>query len=66
MSKDMSRKKGQATRIRKNIYVKRVVFSLRLHPELRQRMMNVCDELGISANVHITNLLEKDLQTRQE
>lgn len=61
-----SDKKIPTTRIRQSIYGRRVMVSLRLTPELRQSLMALCDELHLSANMYITNLIEKDLKSRKK
>ncbi len=63
---DAEVKNPKTTRIRKNIYGKRLVVSLRLAPSLRDRMMGVCDRLNISANAYVTKLIEADLKARNK
>lgn len=52
-------------RRRARIYAERRTVSLRLEPELHQRMMNLCDELQTPANTYITGLIESDLKKRK-
>ena len=53
-------------RERRSIYGDRKQFSLRLEPELRARLMDLCDELKVPANTYIINLIEADLKKRRK
>jgi hypothetical protein len=52
-------------RRRARIYADRRTVSLRLDPELHQRMMNLCDDLQTPANSYISGLIEGDLKKRK-
>lgn len=54
------------TRERRSIYGERTQFSLRLEPELRARVMDLCDEMRVSANNYIVALIEADLKKRKK
>jgi predicted HicB family RNase H-like nuclease len=53
-------------RRRARIYAERRTVSLRLEPELHQRMMNLCDDLQTPANTYISGLIESDLKKRKK
>lgn len=46
-------------------YGDRRTVSLRMDPELHERMMDLCDELKIPANTYISGLIENDLKKRK-
>jgi hypothetical protein len=52
-------------RRRARIYAERRTVSLRLEPELHQRMMNLCDDLQTPANTYVSGLIEGDLKKRK-
>mgnify|MGYP006321609429 FL=1 len=52
-------------RRRARIYAQRRPVSLRLEPELHQRMMNLCDDLQTPANTYVSGLIEGDLKKRK-
>ena len=57
---------GQGSKRRRTrIYSDRVTVSLRMAPELRQRMMDLCDELQTPANTYILGLIESDLKKKK-
>lgn len=49
---------------RRKIYAQRRVVSLRLSPELHERMMVLCDELEIPFNTYLIDLIKADLARR--
>lgn len=53
-------------RRRTKIYADRVTVSLRIDPELHQRMMDLCDELKTPANTYILGLIESDLKKKKK
>lgn len=55
-----------STRRRAKIYQTRRTVSLRLEPELHQRMMDLCDELRTPANTYIAALIASDLKKRKK
>lgn len=52
-------------RRRARIYAERITVSLRLEPELHQRMMDLCDSLQKPANTYINELIVSDLKKRK-
>lgn len=42
----------------------RVSVSVRMEPELRQRLMDYCSAAGVSANAFVCGLIQKDLKRR--
>lgn len=54
----------QRRRGRRRIYAQRRVVSLRLSPELHERMMVLCDELEIPFNTYVLDLIKADLAGR--
>lgn len=58
---------GQGSKRRRTrIYHDRRTVSLRMDPELHQRMMDLCDELKTPANTYILALIENDLKKRKK
>ena len=58
---------GQATKRRRTrIYGDRRTISLRMDPDLHERMMHLCDYLKIPANAYISGLIENDLKKRKK
>ncbi len=58
---------GQVTkRLRTRNYGDRRTVSLRMDPELHERMMDLCDDLKIPANTYISGLIETDLKKRKK
>ncbi|MES7472752.1 hypothetical protein U6K92_12530 [Cutibacterium acnes] len=57
---------GGSKRIRSHIYGERRTVSLRMEPDLHQRMMALCDELSLPANTYIIGLIEADLKKRKK
>lgn len=53
-------------RIRSHIYGKRQTVSVRMDPDLHQRMMGLCDDLAVPANTYIIGLIEADLKKRKK
>lgn len=49
---------------RRKIYPQRRVVSLRLSPDLHERMMVLCDELEIPFNTYVLDLIKADLARR--
>ena len=52
-------------RRRAKIYAERITVSLRIIPDLHQRMMDLCDELQTPANTYVLGLIESDLKKRK-
>jgi hypothetical protein len=52
-------------RLRSAIYGERITVSLRLKPELHERMMALCNKLETPANTYISALIESDLKKRR-
>jgi predicted HicB family RNase H-like nuclease len=52
------------SRTRGKIHGPRVIVSLRLAPDLHDKLMQHCVEQSISANAYITGLLDANLKTR--
>lgn len=64
---DEKKAEGKAAkRMRTHIYGDRVTVSLRMEPELHERMMHLCDELRSPANSYINGLIEADLKKRKK
>lgn len=58
---------GQGSKRRRaKIYADRVTVSLRIDPDLHQRMMDLCDELKTPANTYLLGLIESDLKKRKK
>lgn len=58
---------GRVTKRRRaSIYGERRIVSLRMSPELHERMMGLCNELTIPANTYLTGLVEADLKKRRK
>ena len=55
-----------AKRRRTRNYGDRRTVSLRMDPELHERMMDLCDDLKIPANTYISGLIETDLKKRKK
>jgi hypothetical protein len=53
-------------RRRSQIYGERRTVSVRMEPKLHQRMMDLCDELTVSANSYINGLIEANLKKRKK
>lgn len=66
--KDAGRKENSqgGKRVRSRIYGERHNVSLRMSPDLRNRIMVLCDELNIPANTYIVGLVEADLKRRKK
>ena len=47
-------------------YGDRRTVSLRMDPDLHERMMDLCDDLKIPANTYISGLIESDLKIRKK
>lgn len=47
-------------------YGDRRTVSLRMDPDLHERMMDLCDDLKIPANTYISGLIENDLKKRKK
>ncbi|CAJ0903086.1 hypothetical protein R20233_04884 [Ralstonia sp. LMG 32965] len=57
---------GQGSKRRRTrIYADRRTVSLRMDPELHERMMDLCDELKTPANTYLLGLIEADLKKRK-
>lgn len=56
----------RTTRIRGPIHGKRRLVTVRMEPELHERMMGLCDDLHIAANTYIINLIEDNLRRRKK
>lgn len=52
-------------RRRPRVYGDRRTVSLRMDPDLHERMMDLCDELKTPANTYIQGLIETDLKKRK-
>lgn len=62
---DKTAEGGGSKRLRSHIYGDRRTVSLRMDPDLHQRMMALCDELATPANTYIGGLIEADLKRRK-
>lgn len=58
-------KTGGGKRIRGPIFGKRLTVSVRMEPELHEKMMDLCDVLSTPANAYIIKLIQKDLLARK-
>ncbi|MCW5323689.1 hypothetical protein D5039_21850 [Verminephrobacter aporrectodeae subsp. tuberculatae] len=58
---------GQGTKRRRTrIYRDRRTVSLRMEPDLHERMMGLCDDMRIPANTYISGLIGNDLKKRKK
>ena len=63
---DVPADEQSSRRRRARIYADRRTVSLRLSPELHQRLMELCDDLQTPANSYISALIEGDLKKRRK
>ncbi len=58
---------GQGSKRRRTRnYGDRRTVSLRMDPELHERMMDLCDDMKIPANTYISGLIANDLKKRKK
>jgi predicted HicB family RNase H-like nuclease len=53
-------------RRRVRTYGDRRTLSLRIDPDLHERLIDLCDELRIPANTYISGLIDSDLKRRKK